>query len=58
MKEYLTKFIGVPEENTITLTNDGATKAEIDVLIKDRLRGLLKEGDTPAILGERVNMFK
>ena len=46
MKEYLTKFIGVPEENTITLTNDGATKAEIDVLIKDRLKGLLKEGDT------------
>ena len=46
MKEYLTKFIGVPEENTIILTNDGATKAEIDVLIKDRLKGLLKEGDT------------
>ncbi|MBM2839276.1 MAG: hypothetical protein HW415_1901 [Deltaproteobacteria bacterium] len=46
MRDYLTNFIGVPEENTITLINDMATKAEIEVTIKDRLKGLFREGDT------------
>ena len=46
MRDYLTNYIGVPEENTITLINDMATKAEIEVTIKDRLKGLFREGDT------------
>ena len=46
MRDYLTNYLGVPEENTITLINDNATKAEIEVLIKDRLKGLMMERDT------------
>lgn len=46
MRDYLTNYLGVPEENTITLINETATKAEIEVMIKDRLRGLMREGDT------------
>lgn len=46
MRDYLTNYVGVPEENTITLINEMATKAEIEVMIKDRLRGLMRDGDT------------
>jgi len=46
MRDYLTNYLGVPEENTITIINDMATKAELEVMIKDRLRGLMREGDT------------
>lgn len=46
MRDYLTNYLGVPKENTITLINETATKAEIEVMIKDRLRGLIREGDT------------
>lgn len=46
MKELFTRILGVPVENTIVLLNDMATKAELELLIKDRLKGLLKEGDT------------
>lgn len=46
MRDYLTNYLGVPEENTISLINEMATKAEIEVMIKDRLRGLMREGDT------------
>ncbi|MBI4746296.1 MAG: caspase family protein [Deltaproteobacteria bacterium] len=46
IRDYLMNFLGVPEENTITLINEMATKAEVDVLIKDRLKGLIGEGDT------------
>lgn len=46
MRDYLRNFLGVPEENTITLINEMATKAEMEVMIKDRLRGLIREGDT------------
>lgn len=46
MRDYLANYLGVPEENTITLINEMATKGEIDVLIKDRLKGLLRKDDT------------
>ena len=46
MKNYLTNFLGVPKENIITLLSDGATKAEIEVMIKDKLKRLMRERDT------------
>jgi uncharacterized caspase-like protein len=46
MKSYLIKYLGVPEENIITMINDIATKGEIELIIKDKLKGLVKEGDT------------
>ena len=46
MKVFLTARAGVPEENVVTLMNENATKADIEVVLKDRLRGMLREGDT------------
>jgi len=46
VREYFMNLLGVPEENMIMLINENATKAEVDVLLKDRLRGLLGENDT------------
>jgi hypothetical protein len=46
MKTYLTNFLGVPQKNIFTLLNDSATKAEIEVLIKDKLKRIMREGDT------------
>jgi uncharacterized caspase-like protein len=46
MKEYLTKFVGIPEENIFLKTDDQATKNEIEMLLQDKIRRLVKEGDT------------
>jgi len=46
MKDYLTNFLGVPQKNIFTLLNDGATKTEIEVLIKDKLKRMMRERDT------------
>lgn len=46
MEEYFTDYLGVPKANSISLLNESATKAEIELLVKDRLRGLMKPGDT------------
>ncbi len=46
MKEYLNKFAGVPEENIFLITDDKATKTEIELLLQDKIKKLLKEGDT------------
>ena len=46
MKEYLNKFAGVPEENIFLMTDDKATKSEIEILMQDRIKKLIKEGDT------------
>ena len=46
MSEFLNRFIGIPEENIISLINDNASKSEIEVMVKDRLPGLVREGDT------------
>lgn len=46
MKEYLTKFIGVPDENLFILTDDHATKTEMEILLQDKIKKLIKEGDT------------
>ena len=50
MKEYLTKFIGVPDENIFILTDDHATKTEIEILLQDKIKRLIKEGDTILLL--------
>jgi len=46
MKEYLSKFVGVPEENLFIMTDDQATKSEIEILMQDKTKRLVKEGDT------------
>jgi len=46
MKEYLSKFAGVPEENIFLMTDDKATKSELEILIQDRIKKLIKEGDS------------
>ncbi len=46
MKEYLSKFAGVPDENIFLITDDHATKTEMEILIQDRIKRLIKEGDT------------
>ena len=46
IKDYLIRYHGVPEENIITLLNETATKVEIEVMVRDRLKGLLREKDT------------
>jgi len=46
MKEYLSKFAGVPEENIFLMTDDKATKSELEMLMQDRIKKLIKEGDT------------
>ena len=46
MREYLRIRMGIPDENIISLMNENATKADIEVVMKDRLKGLLREGDT------------
>lgn len=43
---FLTRSLGVPSQNLITLLNDNATKAELEFIVKDRLKGLLREDDT------------
>jgi hypothetical protein len=45
-KNYFIYRIGVPEENIFTLLNENASKAAIEVVVKDRLKGLTQEGDT------------
>lgn len=46
MREYFKNWAGVPEENILSFMNENATKADLEVLIKDRLKGLVREGDT------------
>ncbi|MBI5749271.1 MAG: caspase family protein [Nitrospinae bacterium] len=53
MKEYLSKFAGIPEENIFLITDDHATKTEMEILLQDRLKKLIKEGDKR----RRYNLF-
>ncbi len=44
-KSVMQKRLGIPDKNTRTLINEGATSAKIDYKLKDMLRRV-KEGDT------------
>ena len=46
MRDYFKNRAGVPEDNIIYLVNENAGKSDIEVLVKDRLRGMVREGDT------------
>ncbi len=45
-REFFVNRVGVPAKNVLTLVNETASKADIEYLLKDRLPGLVKNGDT------------
>jgi len=46
MREYATKLLGVPSEQLFLLVDDQATKAEILLLLEERLQQKVQSGDT------------
>jgi len=46
MREYAIRLLGVPSEQVLLLVDDQATKAEMQVLLEERLQQLIRAGDT------------
>jgi uncharacterized caspase-like protein len=46
MRDFLIRRIGVPKDNVFFLVNETASKADMEFVVKDKLKGLVKNGDT------------
>ena len=64
MKEYLSKFAGVPEENIFLITDDHATKTEIELLLREQKDTILLAGrpgtlivKDPVIASEKIALL-